>query len=149
MEQRFIIQPSREPGSWVATDTENGIVIKFREHQFNETQQITLLNGDTFKSADEAMKIATYLRELSDWLRNNHYNRVMPAVNIRLIIGDRIRQLRTAQNLTQQQLADMAGVTKPNICNIERGAYSVGLDILNKIATALGAEIQLVSQINQ
>lgn len=69
--------------------------------------------------------------------------------DIRQVIGGRIKDLRTAQNLTQQQLADMAGVTKPNICNIERGAYSVGLDILNKIATALGAEIQLVSQINQ
>lgn len=65
---------------------------------------------------------------------------------IRLVIGARIKELRTTQNLTQQQLADLAGVTKANICNIERGAYSVGLDVLNKIATALGAEIQLVSQ---
>lgn len=148
MEQRFVLQPSQEPGFWVATDKDNGIVVKFREHQFNETQQITLLNGDTFKSAEEAMNVATYLRELSDWLRDNHYNKVMPPVSIRLIIGDRIRQLRTAQNLTQQQLADLAGVTKANICNIERGAYSVGLDVLNKIATALHAEIQLIPSFN-
>ena len=68
---------------------------------------------------------------------------------IRLVIGGRIRDLRTSQRLTQQQLADLAGVTKANICNIERGAYSVGLDVLNKIATALQAEVQLISQINQ
>lgn len=73
-----------------------------------------------------------------------HYNR-----GIRSAMGCRIRFLRLAQNLTQQQLADLAGVTKANICNIERGAYSVGLDVLNKIATALHAEIQLISQINQ
>lgn len=144
MAERFTLQPAQEPGFWEATDKEHSIVVKFREHLFNETQQITLLNGDTFKTADEAMKVATYLRELSDWLRDNHYNRIMPEASIRLIIGDRIRQLRTAQNLTQQQLADMAGVTKANICNIERGAYSVGLDVLHKIATALGAEIRLI-----
>lgn len=143
MTERFILQPSQEQGFWVATDKDNGIVVKFREHQFNETQQVTLLNGDTFKSAEEAMKLVTYIREIADWLRNNHYNRVMPAVSIRLIIGDRIRQLRTEQNLSQQQLADLAGVTKANICNIERGAYSVGIDVLNKIAIALGAEIQI------
>lgn len=68
---------------------------------------------------------------------------------IRTSIGARIRDLRTQQHLSQQQLADLAGVTKANICNIERGAYSVGLDVLNKIATALHAEIQLISQINQ
>ena len=81
MEQRFIIQPSREPGSWVATDTENGIVVKFREHQFNETQQVTLLNGETFSSAQEALKAATHLRELADWLRENHYEKAMPPIN--------------------------------------------------------------------
>lgn len=68
---------------------------------------------------------------------------------IRSAMGKRIKTLRLRSDLTQQQLADLAGVTKANICNIERGAYSVGLDVLNKIATALHAEIQLISQINQ
>lgn len=33
--KRFLLQPSREPGYWVATDTANGIVIRFKEHDFN------------------------------------------------------------------------------------------------------------------
>ena len=148
--ERFILHPSQEQDFWVATDTVNGIVIKSREHHFNETQQTTLLNGDTFRTAEEALAVATYMREIADWLRENHYTIAMPEPeNIRLRIGLRIKELRTSQNITQQQLADTAGVTKANICNIERGAYSVGLDILNKIATALHAEIQLISQINQ
>lgn len=143
---RFILQPSQDPGFWVATDKENGIVVKFREHQFNETQQVTLLDGDTFSSTEKALKVATYLRELSDWLRDNHYNKVMPSVSIRIIIGDRIRQFRTARNLSQQQLADMAGITKANVCNIEAGKYSVGIDILHRVCEALGAEIQINSK---
>lgn len=65
-------------------------------------------------------------------------------MNIRLRVGNRIKDLRTAKKLTQQQLADLAGITKANICNIEAGKYSVGLDVLNKIATALGVTIKLV-----
>lgn len=80
MNQRFIIQPSQEPGFWVATDTEHNIVVKFREHQFNETQEVTLLNNETFSSSEEAMKYATYLRELTDWIRDNHYEKAMPLI---------------------------------------------------------------------
>ena len=78
--ERFILQPSQEPGFWVATDTEHNIVVKFREHKFNETQEVTLLNNETFSSQQEAMKYATYLRELADWLRDNHYEKVMPPI---------------------------------------------------------------------
>ena len=65
----------------MATDKEHGIVITFREHRFNDTQKITLLDGDTFASATEATRVATYLRELADWLRANHYEVAMPPIN--------------------------------------------------------------------
>ena len=142
--ERFILQPSQEQGFWVATDTEHGIVVKFKEHQFNETQQTTLLNGDTFKTAEEALAVATYMREIADWLRENHYSKAMPEPeNIRLRIGLRIKELRSSQNLTQLQLAEMAGITKANVCNIEAGKYSVGLDVLHRITQALGVKIVL------
>lgn len=139
---RFILQPSQDQGFWVATDTEHGIVVKFKEHQFNETQQTTLLNGDTFKTAEEALAVATYMREIADWLRDNHYTKAMPEPeNIRLSVGLRIKEIRTSQNLTQLQLAEMAGITKANVCNIEAGKYSVGLDVLHRITQALGVKI--------
>ncbi|WP_289191599.1 hypothetical protein [Bacteroides acidifaciens] len=78
--KRFILQPSQEPGFWVATDTEHNIVIKFREHQFNDTQKITLLDGNTFDRTDDATRIATYLREIADWLRREHYNTIMTPI---------------------------------------------------------------------
>lgn len=78
---RFLLQPSRKPGFWVATDTAHNIVITFQEHRFNDTQKITLLDGDTFANATEATRVATYLRELADWLRANHYEVAMPPIN--------------------------------------------------------------------
>lgn len=142
--ERFILQPSREQGFWVATDKENGIVITFREHQFNETQKITLLNENTFSSTEQAMKLPTYLREIADWLRAEHYSVAMPSLEIqRERIGQSIRNIRMQRNFTQAELARQAGITQSNLARIEAGKYSVGLDILNKIANALGVEFSV------
>lgn len=62
---------------------------------------------------------------------------------IRHAVGQRIKTFRLRRGMTQQDLADAAGITKANVCNIEAGKYSVGLDILNKIANALGVKIEL------
>lgn len=55
----------------------------------------------------------------------------------------RIRELRTTQGWTHEQLAEIAGITPSNLRNIEAGKYSVGLDVLNRIAGALGAELRM------
>ena len=74
---RFIIQPStRQSDWWVCTDIEHNIVCRFQVHKFNDTQEFTLLDGDTFATTDEAIAYATYLREMADWLRDNHYDKV-------------------------------------------------------------------------
>lgn len=69
----------------------------------------------------------------------------MTELTIRTEIGARIKELRLAQNLTQQQLADLAKLTRAKICNIEAGKYSVGLDVLYRISEALNVSIQLIN----
>ena len=74
--ERFIIQHSQtQPDGWVCTDQDNGIVCRFREHQFNETQQFTFLEDVPLP---DAQAIARTVREMADWLRSNHYNKAMP-----------------------------------------------------------------------
>lgn len=53
-------------------------------------------------------------------------------------IGNKIAELRTKKAMTQRDLAEASGVTQANINNIENGKYSVGIDVLAKIASALG-----------
>lgn len=73
---RFIIQHSQtQPDGWVCTDKENGLVCRFTEHQFNETQHFTFL--EDIKHPD-AQAIARIAREMADWLRANHYEKAMP-----------------------------------------------------------------------
>lgn len=75
---RFRLERStQQENGWVLTDTENMIVVTFEEHKFNDTQKVTLLDGNDVTSMDEAMKRVRALREMADWLSINHYNIAM------------------------------------------------------------------------
>lgn len=64
--------------------------------------------------------------------------------NPRVVIGKRIAELRKASGMTQQQLADKCGILRPNIARIETGRYGMTVDVLSRIAEALGKRIELV-----
>lgn len=66
---QYILQQSTDKGWWVATDKENGIVIKFQEHRFNDTQKVTTLEDIVNPNP---LVLARQMRELSDWLVENH-----------------------------------------------------------------------------
>lgn len=70
-------QSAQQQGWWVLTDKENGIVCRFHEHEFNETQKMTFL--EDVKNPD-ASQIARLMREMGDWLATHHYNIAMPVV---------------------------------------------------------------------
>ncbi len=56
-----------------------------------------------------------------------------------------IRKHRKAANLSQMQLAEMAGVGKTVVFDIEKGKETVKLDTLRKILKILNLKVQLVS----
>lgn len=59
-------------------------------------------------------------------------------------IGARIKELRQKQNIDARILAIKAGIAPSNLSRIEQGHYSVGFDILSKIANALNARVEIV-----
>lgn len=61
----------------------------------------------------------------------------------RKAIGTRIKYLRKESGMTQQDLADKAGLKRPNLARIETGKLSTGQDILSKIAEALGKKLDI------
>jgi transcriptional regulator with XRE-family HTH domain len=56
-------------------------------------------------------------------------------------IGERIRSLRQLSALTQEELAERAGLTKGFISQVERDRTSISLDSLVQILDALGENI--------
>ena len=59
-------------------------------------------------------------------------------------IGGKIADLRKARGMTQQQLADMAGLAQQNLARVETGRYSSRLDTLAAIADALWCQIDFI-----
>lgn len=59
-------------------------------------------------------------------------------------IGAQIRSLREQRRFDAKELAQLADLDASNLCRIEKGKYSPGLDILVKIATALDCTIEFV-----
>lgn len=54
---------------------------------------------------------------------------------------DELRRIREKRGLSQQSLADRAGVTKSTVYEAETGRRTPMLDSLGKIADALGVEV--------
>ncbi|MFI9200143.1 helix-turn-helix transcriptional regulator [Streptomyces sp. NPDC053048] len=52
-------------------------------------------------------------------------------------MGDRIRTVRLDRNLTQERLAELAGLDRQSVNRIEMGVASPRLDSLLRIADAL------------
>lgn len=64
-----------------------------------------------------------------------------------LPIKNKIRELRFfAEEMTQQELAELVGVTRQTIMAIEKSKYSPSLEVAFKIAEVFGQSIEEVFQ---
>jgi putative transcriptional regulator len=57
-------------------------------------------------------------------------------------IRNRIRELRAAREMTQQQLADQVGVTRQTVIAMEQDKYSPSLETAFKVAIVLGVTLE-------
>lgn len=63
-----------------------------------------------------------------------------------LDIGQLLKATRKGRQLTQEQVADMAGISRPRYREIEAGSSAARTTTLINIARALGLELMLVPQ---
>jgi transcriptional regulator with XRE-family HTH domain len=59
----------------------------------------------------------------------------------KILLGSRIKELRTGRGLSQEQLAEMVGVDPKHLSRIETGLNAPTVDRLEIIAYSLGVEI--------
>ena len=62
----------------------------------------------------------------------------------RTYIGKRIAGERSRLGLSQRDLANLSGVNHATIAKIELGRWSAGIDMLGRIAEAMGLKVDLV-----
>lgn len=65
-------------------------------------------------------------------------------MSIREEIGLKIALFRKEAGLSQRDLAEKAGLTQNTIYKIENGKFSVGIDVLGKVAEALNRKIDII-----
>ena len=59
-----------------------------------------------------------------------------------IAFGQRVREVRKAQNVSQEKLAELAGIDRSYMGNIERGEKNITLKKAYEICDALSIEIQ-------
>jgi len=64
--------------------------------------------------------------------------------NINEEVGFNIRRIREERGLSQEELANLAGLHRAYIGQIERGEKNIGLKNLEKIAKALCIDIRVL-----
>lgn len=70
--------------------------------------------------------------------RDEHERKVAKALHA-YYLGEKIKQARLEQNLTQEELGERIGVQKAQISRLEKG-YSITIPTMQKVFQALGVE---------
>lgn len=60
--------------------------------------------------------------------------------NIKKLLGQRIRELRKARKITQEQLAEMLNIGTANISYIENGKFAPSIENFEKLVNIFGVE---------
>ena len=58
-------------------------------------------------------------------------------------VGRQYAVARKDKGLTQQQVADVSGVKRPNIARLEGGKHSPTVDMLARVAASMGMQLEI------
>ncbi len=63
------------------------------------------------------------------------------------LLGQRIRDIRSAMRYTQEQVAEQIGISRQKYARIESGANNITLEILSKIAAVLQVSVGDITRV--
>lgn len=78
-------------------------------------------------------------------LQNPELRQAYDALEAEYRLASSLIQARLEKSLTQQQLADKAGVTQNTITRLESGTTNPTVGTLTRVASVLGKELRLVN----
>ena len=96
------------------------------------------------KLAKKDLKWYTLEQVFGKHSKNKEFRRGYRDESMRIKLAVRIRETRIAKKMTQEAVAQKASMPQSVIARLESGEHSVSLDTLNRVAHALGKEVELV-----
>jgi transcriptional regulator with XRE-family HTH domain len=61
-------------------------------------------------------------------------------MEIREVFARNLRRHRQARGMSQEELAHRAGIDRTYISSLERSVYAAGIDVVDRLACAMGIE---------
>lgn len=77
---------------------------------------------------------------MAEQMKNEEFAQAYELEKERLNIAHQVKAMREKKNMTQGQLAELIGTKQPSIARLEAGNYWLRIDMLQKIAWALGSQ---------
>ncbi len=65
-------------------------------------------------------------------------------MNIKKLLGEKVKRLRKMRGFTQEQFAEMIDITPRNLCRVEAGQSFVTSETLDKILIALNVSADIL-----
>lgn len=65
----------------------------------------------------------------------------MPNSKIQAAFGDHLRRIRGGVGISQEKLAEIAGLHRTYVSSVERGERNVSLETIERLAIALGCTL--------
>ena len=93
------------------------------------------------KKITKAIDFQNYLKKE---LKNPEFKKHYDEYGKQLEIAYQILELRKKKNISQAQLAKKIGTKQSNIARMEAGQQNFSVDILGKIAEALGCNVKIM-----
>ncbi len=66
----------------------------------------------------------------------------------RLLFARNMRQIRRLKEISQEELAFRANISKTYVCEVEGGTRAVSIDVMGRIADALEIPLEKLLQLN-
>ena len=63
-------------------------------------------------------------------------------MDVRRRLGSRLQRLRQDQGLSQEELADRAGIHRTYVSGVERGVRNPTITVMEKLAAGLGVDLR-------
>ena len=99
---------------------------------------------DKYYKGDESVIMGEINRQLIIHRFESIFSAGRDHIQNRIIMGERIHELREKKNMNLFELAARSGIQPNTLKRIEAGKFSVDLDVLSQIAQGLGMKIDFV-----
>lgn len=79
----------------------------------------------------------------NEQMKNEEFAKEYEAIQPELDVIRAIVDARTAQNLTQKELAERTGLAKSDICKLEEGTKNPSVKLLKRLADGMGMALKI------